>query len=177
MKLRAMLAIGLAGLCLAFAAPASAAAAYPAKMCPTLSISTMTPLVGESITVSGAAFAPNAKIRLELHTKIYVLANVTSSATGTFSTQVKLPAGVRGNHKIFAIGGDLSNTPGCPVDPVQILGIGSTNGANPAGPNGTSGGTAFTGVNIALMLLAAAALIAAGLTFNRRGRRLHTVER
>src|SRR4051794_12501960 len=109
MKLRAILALIVAMTGLALAGPAAGAAAapvaYPPTICPTLSVSTTTPLVGEQITVSGINFNPNAHIRIELHTTVYVLANVVSDAAGGFTTKVRLPAGVTGNHLIIAVGG------------------------------------------------------------------------
>lgn len=172
MKLRAMVAIGLAGISLAFVVPASSAAAYPVTTCSTIAVSTTNPLPGESITVTGSNFTANAEIRLELRTQTFVLGTVTSSATGAFSKDVTLPDGVTGLHTIVAIGGSPS-VPGCPANPSVAIEIQAAAGGavNPPGTGGGGGGTAFTGVNVLIMLLAAAALIGAGVTFNRRGRR------
>src|SRR5579875_168515 len=57
--------------------PATAASAqphaYPPTICPTLAVSTTTPLEGQPITVSGVNFAPHTKLTLELHTQTYDL--------------------------------------------------------------------------------------------------------
>lgn len=163
-----MIALAFTSLALVLAGPVSSAVAYPATTCPTLSVSTTTPLPGETITVTGAKFAANATIRLELHSSVTVLATVTSSATGTFSVDVKLRAGVTGNHDLVAIGGD-TDAPGCPANPIQVLTIQTltSSGSNGGGSNG--GGTAFTGVDVLGLLAAAGLLISAGVLFNRRG--------
>jgi hypothetical protein len=181
MKLRTLLVLAVSAAGLALAGPASTAVAapaasvwdYPAKICPTLSVSTTTPLAGASFTVSGVNFAPDAKIRLELHTKVHVLTTVTSDANGAFKVAVKLPAGLLGNHDIVAIGGDTGVT-GCPADPSQVLNFGAA-GESAGGAGGTvgasGGGTAFTGVDVLGLVGAALALLVGGVLLNRSGRR------
>jgi hypothetical protein len=174
MRLRTFLALALASACLIVAGPAAQAVAYPPTICPTIAVSTTTPLVGEAITVSGVNFTANAHVRLELHTKVYVLANVTTSAQGTFSTSVTMPAGVVGSHTIVAIGGGA--VPGCPAEPIQIVKVqppGGNGGGNGGGSNG--GGTAFTGVDVLLLVLIAALLVGAGVMLNRGGKRRRPV--
>ncbi|MDT4915221.1 MAG: hypothetical protein QOC66_4349 [Pseudonocardiales bacterium] len=163
------LAVASAGLLLAAPAAGAAPAAlpYPSTTCPTLAVSTTTPLVGASITVTGSKFANNADVRLELHTTVYVLGHVTTSATGTFQTTVTLPAGVVGAHELQAIGGGANADPGCPPDPIQIINIHA--GASAAANGG--GGTAFTGVDVLLLVLVAALLLGAGVVLNRSGRK------
>jgi hypothetical protein len=181
MKLRTLLALAVSVAGLALAGPAASAGAapaasvldYPAKICPTLSVSTTTPLAGASFTVSGVNFAPNAKIRLELDTKVDVLATVTSDANGAFATSVKMPAGVLGNHDIVAVGGD-TGVAGCPADPAQVLHVGTAGaGAVAGGGSGgsSSGGTAFTGVDVLGLVGAALALLVGGVLLNRGGKR------
>lgn len=180
MRLRAILALAVAMTGLALAGPVATAAAapvaYPVTICPTLSVSTTTPLVGEKITVSGVHFDPNAHIRLELHTTVYVLATVVSDAAGSFTTQVTMPAGVTGHHLILAIGGGFVSTH-CTGDPVQVTiqtGVQST----AAGGTGSSGGgTAFTGLDILALIVAAAALLGIGLLLNRGGKRTGAAHR
>jgi hypothetical protein len=172
MRLRAILAFAVAIAGLVLAGPTASAAAYPPATCPTLSMSTTTPLVGESIVVTGSNFSPNAAIRIELHTKVYVLANVTSDADGAFRATVKLPAGVTGTHLLVAIGGDIGAT-GCPTDPLQIVDIqvGAGSSAPPAGGSSSGGGTAFTGLDVLALIVGAAVLLAAGVALNRSGKR------
>jgi hypothetical protein len=127
-------------------------------------------LPGGTVTVTGKNFDANATVKLTLHSKTYLLATVTTSATGTFSVDVKMPAGVFGHHLIIATGGNADPATGCPKDPVQIVQIqtGPTS-AGSSSSGGTGGGTAFTGLDVLALLIAAAALIGVGLVLNRRG--------
>lgn len=169
MKIRAILALVFAsvGLMVAVAPAATAAGPYPPSTCRTLSVSTTTPLEGGSLTVTGENFAPNAQVRIELHTTVSVLATVTSDGNGSFSTSVTLPAGVTGTHRIVAVGGNVA---GCPDKSVEITiqANGGTNGNGTGG--GSNGGTAFTGVDIALLLAIAAGLLGIGVLLNRRSK-------
>jgi hypothetical protein len=141
---------------------APGASAYPPTVCATLSVSTTTPPVGGTITVSGTGFTAHAVVKLELHSKVYDLGSATVQADGTFSVSVKLPDGVTGHHLIVAVGGG----PRCPVDPVGI---------DIRSSLGTGGTTASTGTNVALLLLAAAVLVLLGVVVNDRAssRRRH----
>jgi hypothetical protein len=159
---------------LLLAAPAASAVAYPPTTCPTLSVSTTTPLAGGTVTVSGSNFAANAHVTLELHTTVYVLAHVTASAAGAFTATVTLPAGVVGSHQIVATGG--GSVPGCPAEPSQVLNIqASGTGAGSGGGGGAGGGTAFTGVDILLLVAVAAALVGVGFAVNSSGKRRRRV--
>ena len=165
MRLRALL-LAIAGVGLALAAPAAAGAAphsYPIRISATISVSTTVPREHSSITITGAHFYANASVRLELHTKAYVLTTVQSSATGTFSVPVTLPAGVTGQHTVIAETGAANQ-------PSQVITI---SGATSSGGGGTTngGGTALTGVDIAGLLALALALILAGSVLALRGRR------
>lgn len=177
MKLRAMVTLAVAVLAAAFVAPAQAGAtpqalAYPPAICPTLSVSTTHPLPGERITVSGVDFTPNATVHLVLHSKTYNLATVTANGQGEFTTQVTLPSGVVGRHEIVAVSG-FPQVQGCPPRPIVVIYIHAPEGTS-AGHNPGSGGTSFTGVDVLLILIAAALLIAAGVALNRGGRRRHS---
>jgi hypothetical protein len=179
--MRVRLSVLLAGVLalLGVLVPASDASAapraYPVTICATLSVSTTTPLVGQSIQVSGRNFDPNATIKLELQSKPWPLGSVKSDARGSFDTSVKLPAGVTGGHLIVAVGGNTVHPSECPADPAQLLnihaaGAGSSNGAG-NGVGGNGGGTAFTGVDVLLLVLIAAVLLAAGVALSVSGRR------
>lgn len=174
MRIRAVLAlIGLSAAA-AVAAPATVALAYPPNICATLSVSTTTPLVGESITVTGTHFDPNSTVRLELRPPGSTLGTAHSNAQGQFSIGVTMPANASGRHDIVAVGGNAAPGPGCPADPSQALDIQSTGGASSSGgpgPNGGGGGPAMTGVDIAGLIAAALALLGVGYLVNRGGRR------
>lgn len=184
MRLRATIALVLAGLGFAFLGPVAAADAYPVVTCSTLAVSTTTPAAGETVTVTGTNFEPNKTVRLELHTKVYLLKTVTTGSDGIFSTQVTLPDGVTGSHLIVAVGGSLRAT-GCPADPSVSLtikgsgvgGVATSTAAGAGGQSSGSGGTAFTGVNVLLMLVVAGILIVLGLMLNRRNTARHTLPR
>ena len=170
-RIRAVLALLVLALGLSLVAPATAAEAYPPTTCATLGVSTTHPAVGAKVTVTGANFVPNHQVKLVLKTKTYFLVSLTTDASGAFSVQVQLPAGVTGQHRILAIGGS-PNGNGCPSNPVQIINVhgpGSPTATSTATPSG--GPPAFTGVDIAALLAAAAVLIAAGVLFARSGKR------
>lgn len=170
--------------------PATAASAqphaYPPTICPTVAVSTTTPLEGQSITVSGVNFAPHTKLTLELHTQTYDLGTVTTDAQGTFTTTVKLPAGVSGSHLIVAVGGNITSCPADPSAHLDIQGTGQPSGTSTSsqgagvgggsGHGGNGGGTAFTGVDILLLVLIAAGLLGAGVALVRSGKRRKQVE-
>jgi len=145
----------------ASSAQASAFHAYPPTICPTLSVSTTKPAVGETIGVTGENFDPDKAVTLILHSKTYVLKTVKTNSSGSFSADVKLPSGLTGNHTLSAKGAQSA----CPADPIQIVISGAPATSRATAPNG---GPAFTGVDILGLLLAAAALIGVGLLLNRR---------
>lgn len=174
MKLRAILAavLTLAALGFVGSATAAQAAPYPPSACATLSVSTSTPNVGATITVTGKNFTANASVHLVLRkagtaTDGTDLTTVTADGNGSFSTHVTMPGGSNeGSYLLLA----MSGAPGisdCPADPVQTL---SLNAPGNGSPNDTPGSTAFTGANIAILLIAAAALVGAGVMLNGRSR-------
>jgi alpha-L-fucosidase len=174
MRLRAVLLLPLTIALVLLGAPVSGALASPVAYpvtgsdCASISVSTTVPAPGESITVTGVNFNPGGHVRLVLDTGD-VLARVTADASGSFTTKVKMPKGVFGFHKLYHRGGKTGQpSSGCPADPG--LNIGS--GANvPGGTPGHHGGTSFTGLDIGLLLAAAALLIAVGVALNRRSQK------
>lgn len=164
MKLRAVLALAVAIFGAALFVPAGAATAYPPNICPSISVSTTHPLPGERIAVAGVNFTPNSSVRLVLHTPTQLLASVTTNSGGSFSTEVKLPNGVVGDHLLQA----NPHTARCPASAMLHI--------QAAGTSGQHGGTSFTGVDVLLLLLAAAVLIAIGVVVNRGGKRRNSVQ-
>jgi hexosaminidase len=172
MRFRAVLALAAAVFGGLFLAPAGAdAAGYPPTTCAMLSVSTTHPLPGEEITVSGTNFLPNANVRLELHSPSYVLKTVTTNGSGSFTTQVKLPNGVFGTHQLVAATGAPSTCP-TPTITLHIQKHGAAGSSAERG--GSGGGTAFTGVDVLLIVLVAALLIGAGVALTRGGKRKRT---
>jgi hypothetical protein len=76
---------------------------------------------------------------------------------------------VVGAHTIVAVGGAVAGCPQ-PVQTVTLQTAGQSTGAN-----NTGGGTAFTGVDVLLLLLAAGVLVTAGVMMNRGGKRRRAV--
>lgn len=157
--------------------PAGSALGYPPTACPTLAVSTTHPLAGQPITVTGSGFAPHATIRLELRPPTgRQVGTVHSDTQGNFATTITLPSGP-GRHDLVAVGGSQAGT-SCPVDPSQVLQAQVDPSqlqqvqAN-ASPSGARqhGGTAFTGLDIAGLVLAALALLGGGVLLSRTGRR------
>jgi hypothetical protein len=170
MRLRAVLLLPLTLVLLAVGAPlATSAVAYPVtNSCAYIQVSTQTPAVGESFTVTGVNFDAGGKVKLVLDTG-GVLGRVTAGADGGFTKQVRMPSVGGGRHKLSAIGGKTNQPSSCPGDPFVFLGA---NGSSaPAGAPGThGGGTAFTGVDVLLLVIVALALITVGVALNRRSR-------
>jgi hypothetical protein len=166
MKFRAIIALAVAAFGIFFVVPAAAGAApvcppYPPNAGAELAVSTTNPQAGETITVSGAHFVPNASVRLELHTTVFVLKTVQADASGDFTTTVKLPDGVTGTHTIVAATG-VPTSGHCATPTVTITIQG---GSQPPG------GTSFTGVDVLAMVLGAAVLLGVGIALNRSGKR------
>jgi hypothetical protein len=172
-------ATGLLALLGAIALTSSPAAAapYPPTVCAAIAVSTTTPHANQEITVSGTGFTAGDQVDIALTGKNVnkTIGHASIAGDGTFSTQVRIPAGIEGNFDIDARGGG----PTCPVDPILLdvragLGVGGV-AAGPGGSGGTgtngSGGLAFTGLNALLLIAAAAALIGTGVLLARGGRR------
>jgi hypothetical protein len=147
------------------AAPRGQTSGYPPSTCSTVSVSTTQPSVHGTVVVSGSNFEAGTTVTVELHTTVYVLGSATVQPDGTFSLTVTLPSGVSGAHHIVVTGGD----PDCP----NSVAINIGNGVSPHPPS-------KTGVNIAVLLAVALALIAVGLLLNgqasarRRRKARHT---
>ena len=147
--------------------------------------------------MTGAGFKAGASVRLVLSPaaagstasapvtsaravrRTYDLGVVTTSATGAFSTTVRVPISITaaGPYHLIALSGFVTTSVGgaCSVDPYQVLDI-QTSAISPisatrAATSSSSGGTAFTGVDIAGLLAIGVLLLGAGVLFARRGRR------
>ena len=171
--------VGLFGPTSANAAPTGCGAnLYPPKVQAQVETSTTTVSAGENFEVSGINYVANESV------KIYVGGSVGSpcvpssytggtfvgtghtDATGAFDPQVTFPSGLSGNQLLVGIGAtgkgyDFS---------YLTLNAGSGTGGS-GGSTGSGQPPAHTGVDIALMLSAAAVLIGAGAVFMRGGRR------
>lgn len=122
---------------------------------------------GTKVTVTGAELAAETAYQLELRSTPVALGEVVTTAEGTFSASVTIPAAtVPGNHTIALLldGATVATAP------VQVLAAGGGGGdggsGQPAGEGTTPGGglasTGFTGmwiVGIAALLLAGGATV------------------
>lgn len=164
----------VASLCvvLGLGMTSAAAATYPPTTCATIAISTTTPRPGQTITVTGEDFQSNVQVTLRMTPYGITLARVTTDSDGKFSAGVTMPLDARGNQLIHADGAGKV----CPADPIQITVKGSAGGGS-TGTGGTGGPPAMTGVDVALLVGVALALLAAGVLFTRGGRRRHVSAR
>jgi hypothetical protein len=188
MRLRALLALGLACAWLGLVSPVSAGARvtaatldYPVTTCATLAVSTTTPTIGESITVTGKNFDPTASVHLILKSVAdpsvkYSLGTATTDSAGSFSTDVTMPDPTTGagNYNILATSGATQSPASCPADPLQLISLGTGAASASAGGGaggGSGGGTAFTGVDVLGLLVLAGILVVGGVLLNQRGGR------
>jgi hypothetical protein len=144
--------------------PAQAAPAptpYP-PTCFLIKLSTTTPNPDQTITVTGQDFTSGIDVTVVLDAAT-VLATTRVDADGSFAVGVTVPAGLTGSHAVSATGDPRLRTGDCPAAAVQI-----TIGTQPAS---SGGGLASTGLDVALGVAVAVALLAAGLVLARAGRR------
>lgn len=130
-------------------ASASDAAPCAYSNCVTLSVSTTTPPVGGTITISGTGWGANDTVNITLHTATYPLASPTADASGAFTTTVTLPAGVSGRHTIVA------------VDPTtgQTASVAITIGAPSAAPGAAPGGGGLSNTGVAVISIGALGVV------------------
>jgi hypothetical protein len=129
---------------------------------PIVSISTTTPFPGQTVTISGANFDKNAHVSIVMTPPTVTLASVTTSATGTFTVQVTIPANITGTKTISIVGGAPA---GCLPNSIVIT------IQTPATAPGNH--LSNTGVDIFAGLLVALVLVCVGLFLTRTGRRRH----
>jgi hypothetical protein len=149
---------------------------YPVKAGATLSVSTTTPYSGQTIDVSGSNFQPGENVTLKLDGK--TVATVIADSNGSFSTSFKVTA-APGKFELTATG-SVCGVTGLLLAIRAGAGVGGVSatqspgaGAAGAGATGQGGGLAFTGLDVALMLLVAVALLGGGGVMLRAGRRRH----
>ena len=150
-------------VCAGLVTPAAAAtpSPYPPPVCAQLSVSSTSVHPGETVTVSGTAFAPNTALTLIMESTPVVLGHVTTNAAGAFSTRVTIPSNASGSH-VITVQGDTS---GCPVQSIQVVVSAGVEAAR------ASRGLSFTGVHIAELLALALGLLGIGAVVNRAGHR------
>lgn len=111
----------------------------------TLGLSSVSVDAGDAVTVSGSGFSPNATFDVVLHSSPVTLATVTTTATGTFSKVVTIPAGTTGGaHTIDVAGATIGLTV---IAPTAL----ARTGSDPGAPLGLAAGL----LGIGLLLLGA----------------------
>lgn len=160
----------------ALAAPAhlGAAHAIAAKSCPkprpyppapnaTVEVNTTVPHVGDPLEISGVHYCPDENVDLTIAGQHVGTGH--TDATGGFDPKVTTP-GPPGAKQVCGIGASgLATDRDC----LRIHVRGSGAGGAGTGPPG-GGGTAFTGVQIALLGLAALVLFVSGVVVTTLGR-------
>jgi hypothetical protein len=159
--------VAVLGMILAAFSFASSATAVPAgySHAPTVGVSTTSPGVGSTITVSGSGFASGETVNITVGN--YGVGAAHANRAGEFRTQVSLPSGLSGSQTLTAtgetsghtasitlcIGGNCGTAGGPP--PVNNGGV-SNGGANNGGGGGilASTGVAVIGIGgLGLVLL------------------------
>ena len=182
-RLFAIIAVMLAPLTFA-----SSAFGYPPGVSATLQVSTTSPHICESITVSGTGFNPSVQVKV--YERNVLTKTTTTNASGAFSTSIKVvgPVGSQVIKAVDADGGTDSVTinvhsagsacggspsPSSSVDPTSTSRSATSSAGSGSGGGGGGGGLANTGVAILALLLLALALLVAGITASRAGRARH----
>lgn len=157
--------LAVVGLLTAVLASASSAGAAPYHKQPTLAVSTTTPAVGATITVTGADYGANETVNLTLHTATYNLGSAQTDANGGFTTSITLPAGVSGTHTLTGTGMTSHG-----VASVTLVIGGSGTGAV-GGSSGGGGGLSNTGAAVIGAGALGISLLIGGLLMLLAGRR------
>lgn len=166
--------LGLLALVAAFSwrGTASAEGSYPPALACTVSTGgPVTP--GSTPTIVGSGFAPNEAVTLSLQPGGLGLGSLVTTATGTFSQQVTIPANLTGSHTIQAAA--ASST--CSFGPIS--GGSGVDGVSAGSPGPTSGiagvsasrGLASTGFATITASAIGLALLGGGALFLFVGRR------
>lgn len=163
--MRALAVLGLMlGSLFAFSQTAAQARpcgdAYPPSLCyPTISVSTTTPFVGETITISGDAFYSNEDVKLYIGGKFVATAH--TDANGDFAGVPAVTPDLPGPREVKGVGAS-----GQPDD------VATTDLTIRVPGHGTEGeGLASTGAKVAGLGVIAVVLIAGGALLARAGRR------
>jgi hypothetical protein len=161
-----------------FAVPTAAVAAAPqvaAGVCPnsppyppgpdaTVEVNTTIPHVGDTLQVSGIEYCPNEDVDITIAGQHVGTGHTDNN--GSFGPQQVITPGPPGPQQLCGIGAS-----GLPTDrDCLTLHVQGTGRSSPAPPGSNGGGTAFTGVQIALFGLIALVLVVGGVVVTTLGR-------
>jgi hypothetical protein len=177
--LAALLILLPAGIAGAVAAPAHVGAhqalargscpnapSYPPAPDATVEVNTTVPSVGDPLEISGIRYCPNESVELTIAGQHVGTAH--TDGDGGFDPQVTTP-GPPGAKQVCGIGASgLDTDRDCLLIHVQNAGSSAAEAGPPAQGNG--GGTAFTGVQIALLGVLALVLVVGGVVVTTVGR-------
>jgi len=139
-----------------------ASRSYPPAPDATVQVSTTNPYAGEKVKVSGIHYCPNEDVDITIAGQHVGTGH--TDGNGTFDPHVTVP-GPAGDKQVCGIGASgLSSDQDCLI--IDVRAKGTTN--QPATTGG--GGTAMTGVEIALLGVLALVLVLAGVGMTTLGR-------
>jgi len=143
MNLRSFLRPVLAAACLLAVASPAAASYEPTG---TVTVSHTAPAPGAAITVTGSGYAPLSQVTITIGTAQTVLSTVMTTADGSFSTSVTIPASLAGSQTLSATGLN-------PVGSTRVLAATLNVGGTPL---------PATGSDTTVLLVAGAVVVAVG---------------
>ena len=113
---------------------------------------------GKTITVTGTGYAPGSSVSVVIYSTPQVLTTIVADASGNFTVEVTVPAGLAaGSHTLVASGVDANGVLRYVTLPVTVTSAGSAQ-------------LAYTGADVLLPALGglAAVVVGAGLIVVRR---------
>ena len=129
---------------------------------PSIVLSDIEVMAGESVTVTGKGFETKEAVSLELHSDPVELATVTTNSSGGFSQVVTIPADTtNGKHQIVASGADSGLEASANIQITTTSGGGNDGDGNNTG--GSDNDLSFTGAQVGGLIAAAILAVAAGI--------------
>jgi len=102
MRIRALAPMALTAL---FLLPSAALAQQYEGETDTLDVSTLEPVPGGAVTISGSGFAPGSDVTITIESTPQTLTTVSADADGAFTATVQIPADLStGSHMLKATG-------------------------------------------------------------------------
>lgn len=150
--------------------PNSPSQTYPISPSATIQTSTQTPYIGETITISGVGYCPDEDVVVTF--RGHRIKTVHTNSDGSFDPFEYKVTGPTGPVEACGNGASgLADDQDCVALTVSDNGTGGTG----TGSGGNGGGTAFTGVEIAGLIVLALVLLGGGGALVVAGRRRKAV--